>query len=265
MSIPFPDELSLTTKQIGRKIHFFETTRSTNLAAATFAEQGAEHGTLIVADQQTAGKGRMERKWFSPAKRNIYASLILRPQVSDPMHLATLPILSGFVIVESIAHLFPQLDPKIKWPNDIWIQEKKLCGILCEMQIQGNKTPVIILGIGININFSSDLLPKELLSTATSLQIETGHLCSRPELLSMILNTFEPLYGQWEKEGLAPFLPDLQKRDALKGQEISMALTNEPLRGIGNGIRSDGGLRILLPNGRESIVYSGEATHIRKV
>lgn len=257
-------DLALTTESIGRNSQFFGSARSTNLNAAAMIGKGAEHGTLIVADQQTAGRGRMERKWFSPAMCNIYASLILRPETSDPMRLATLPILAGFTIVEAIVKIFPELQPGIKWPNDIWIREKKLCGILCEMQIQGNRSPAIVLGFGINVNLSAAALPREILSTATSLKIETERTCSRAKILSGILNTFEPLYLQWEKEGLSPFLSEIQEYDYLKGEEITMSLTNEPLHGFGNGIRSDGGLRILLPTGSETVVYSGEVSHIRK-
>ncbi|MBP5321787.1 MAG: biotin--[acetyl-CoA-carboxylase] ligase [Kiritimatiellae bacterium] len=259
-----PFRAALTTRRFGRVCRWLAETGSTNHDALAWAAQEAPDGAVVTADAQTAGRGRLSRVWFSPPGKNLYVSLILRPGIEDPARLATLPLIAGFALAEALAARLPTCRPRIKWPNDLWLGDKKCCGILCEMQTQGNAMPAVVAGFGMNVNLTRDELAQELRDTATSLAIETGETFSRPRLLAAILNTFEPIYDRWREEGLAPFLPRLRERDALRGEPVTLALLGKPLSGIAEGIAPDGALLLRLPDGTQTPVYSGEATRIRR-
>ena len=254
---------ALTTRRIGRSCRWLAQTGSTNRDALAWAAQSAPDGSAVVAETQTAGRGRLTRTWFSPPDRNLYVSLILRPDLADPARLATLPLIAGLALAETLADRIPACSPGIKWPNDLWIKGKKCCGILCEMQTQGEAFPAIVLGFGMNVNLSREELPPDLRETATSLAIESGETHSRPELLAAILNTFEPIYDRWRETGLEPFLSRLRERDVLFGHSVTLSLLNTPLAGTAAGIAPDGALLLRLPDGTQTAVYSGEANRVR--
>jgi len=265
-----PDDLSeagirqyLHAQQFGHCLTVLASTDSTNRQLAHMAEAGAPEGTVLIAEMQTAGRGRMERAWFSPPGLNLYFSLLLRPAV-DPALAITLPLLSGVVMARAIERAAPELKAQIKWPNDLWLDSKKVCGVLCEMGAAASGLRHVIVGIGLNVNLPRARLPKLLASTATSLRIAAGHTFNRSALMADILNLFDAAYRQWIKEGLAPFLPDIASRDALHGKQIAIEQHGGVLAGTADGIMPDGSLRLRLPDGTVQNILAGDA-HLRSV
>lgn len=247
----------LTTQRIGRDCRYLAETGSTNRDVAALALAGAEEGIVVAAGAQTAGRGRMTRAWFSPPDVNLYFSLLLQPAV-ELARAASLPLVAGLAVAEALSELAPETQPLIKWPNDILLAGKKVCGILCEMQAEADCVRHIIPGIGVNVNLSCEDLPEELQDRATSLRIETGRRFSRAEVLATILNRFEPLYARWRAEGLAPLVEALDARDALRGKTVRLEQGGRSLEGRAAGILPDGALRLMTDAGPVP-VYSGEA------
>ncbi len=247
----------LTTRRLGHDCRYVAETGSTNRDVAALAQSGAEEDVVIVAGQQNAGRGRMTRAWFSPPEVNLYFSLLLRPVV-EPGRAASLPLVAGLAVAEALAALVPDVNPRIKWPNDILISDKKICGILCEMQAETDCVSHIIPGIGINVNLTRVMLPENLRDRATSLRIETGRIFSRAVVLAAILNRFEPLYERWCRSGFESLLPAVASRDALAGRTVSLEQGGRQVTGKAEGIQPDGALRLVTAQGLVP-VYSGEA------
>jgi BirA family biotin operon repressor/biotin-[acetyl-CoA-carboxylase] ligase len=247
----------LTTRQLGRQLHFLVRTDSTSRQLGLLAEQGAPEGAVVVADEQTDGRGRMARTWFSPPGVNLYFSLLLRPRV-PPAASTTLPLLAGWGVVQALAGLAPGLSPQIKWPNDIHVGGRKICGILCDMQAEADCVRHVVVGVGVNVNLAAADLPAEIARTATSLRIAGGHMVSRPALLASILNTLEPAYLRWCSEGLAPFLDDLRAHDVLAGRRVTLDQIGRRMVGRARGIAPDGSLQLELADGRIVPVVSGD-------
>jgi len=247
----------LTTRRIGRDCRYVAETGSTNRDVATLADAGADEGVVVTAGTQTAGRGRMTRLWHSPPGVSLYFSMLLRPAV-EPGQASSLPLVAGLAAAEALAGLAPETQPMIKWPNDILIGGKKVCGILCEMQAETDCVRHIIPGVGVNVNLTRAELPEELRGRATSLRIETGHRFSRAAVLAAILNRFEPLYERWCAEGFEPLLDAVGARDVLRGRTITLEQGGRRVEGIGDGLQPDGALRLQTPDGFVSI-YSGEA------
>lgn len=255
---------SLTTKWVGRRLFHFSSIGSTNQELLHLAASGVAEGTVVTADEQTAGRGRLSRVWHSPSEKNLYFSLLLRPCVHDPMQLATIPLLIGLAVAQELDGWIPATRTAVKWPNDVWVQGRKICGILCEM-VPGKEgqPPAVIVGVGVNVNSDETIMPEPIRQTATSIFLERGRLVSREKVLVQLLQSMETMVEQWLRDGILPFLPALRERDCLYGEKIQMLLTGTPIQGTGAGIASDGGLLLRLPNGQQTTVYSGEASLIR--
>ncbi len=251
----------LTGQRFGKKIHYHTLTASTNLLAKALAVEGAPEGTVVVADSQSGGRGRMGRLWISPPEVNLYFSLILRPAVPS-IRVPQLTLLVAAAIHQALFALSSELEPMIKWPNDILVASKKLCGVLCEMQSEPELTHFVVVGTGINVNQAE--MPPELRESATSLFLERGHLFSRPELLALVLNHFEPLYDEWLlQDDLGFILPYLEKYALLQSREVSIDQRNRTLSGTVSGIARGGELKLECADGQTVLVSSGEA-HLHK-
>ena len=251
----------LTARRFGIKLHYHTETASTNLLAKALAVEGAPEGTVVVADSQSGGRGRMGRLWVSPPGVNLYFSLILRPDVPS-IRVPQLTLLVAVAIHRALIALSSGLEPMIKWPNDILVNEKKLCGVLCEMQSEPEQTHFVVVGIGINVNQTG--MPDELRESATSLFLEREQLFSRPELLALVLNHFEPLYDEWLlQDDLGFILPYLEKYALLQSREVSIDQRNRNLRGTVTGIACGGELKLECADGQTVLVSSGEA-HLHK-
>ncbi|MBN1278515.1 MAG: biotin--[acetyl-CoA-carboxylase] ligase [Chlorobiaceae bacterium] len=257
---PVPAEVALFLKTgfFGRVVYYREETASTNLLAKQLAAEGVPEGSVVTADFQSAGRGRLGRSWVSPAGQNLYFSVILRPLVAS-YRVPQITLLVAAAIHRALLDAIPGIDAQIKWPNDILIGGKKLCGVLCEMQADPDTTHFVVAGIGINV--SQSRFAPDLQDRATSLYRETGiHVC-RPELLAGVLNRFEELYLQWlGEESLGFILPHLERHSLLQGREVIVEQLNRRIAGTVLGIASGGELLLGIADGTELKITSGEAS-----
>ncbi|MDD4356941.1 MAG: biotin--[acetyl-CoA-carboxylase] ligase [Smithellaceae bacterium] len=162
----------LAGKMIGHRLHYYDKIGSTNEEAFRLGEEGAPEGTVLIAESQTSGKGRMQRVWYSPPGANIYTSVILRPPAGT-MKATQIPIAAGVAAAETLNELCPG-KAWIKWPNDVLIGGKKVCGILAQIKMSGQAVDFVVVGIGINVNLGRKQFPRDIQAIATSMAIEAG-------------------------------------------------------------------------------------------
>ena len=250
-------ESRIDTAWAGRPVHFFETIDSTNLRAKLEAEAGAKQGTLIVADEQTAGRGRRGRDWESPAGKNVYFTLLLRPEM-DPGRASMLTLVMALAVAEGIQKTC-RLDPQIKWPNDIVLEGKKICGMLTEMSLERDYIHYVVVGVGINVGLQC--FPESIRATAACLQEFTGEPVNRATLIAEIMKSFEPLYDR--------FLQTYDMREIRQLYEDKLVNRNRQVRvldpkgeytGTARGINDRGELLVELTDGRTETVYAGEVS-----
>lgn len=258
-----PDAAAVTpwlrTAVLGRRLLFFPELASSNLTAAAHGAAGAPEGLAVVADHQAAGRGRMARTWFSPPNRNLYVTLLLRPPL-PPMAIPQLAIVAAIAIRRAIRELRPDLPIAIKWPNDLLVNGRKLCGILCEMTCEGQKTSQAVVGFGVNVNVDDAEWPPELRQTAVSLRSATGQTVNRAQLLATILNHFEPVYQEWlATRNLTMIRPEWQQASALDGKTVTITQFEQTITGTAQGITPEGALVLQLPDGTRKIIHAGDA------
>lgn len=253
----------LKTKRFGHELLFLPETDSTNRYLAWLAERGAPEGTVVVADHQTGGRGRMDRSWFSPPGVNLYFSIVLRPDI-PPQQVPSLSLAMGLGIVRALHRLFPKLDVSIKWPNDLYCGGRKVAGILCEMHSEVDQVYYIIAGIGVNVNMPEADLPAALRPVATSLRHATGLELSRPALLAEVLLQLEGVYDRWRAAGLEPFLPELIKHSMLDGREVAVACHGETIRGTVRGLSRTGALILQTSGSHRREILAGDV-HIKEI
>ncbi len=250
----------LTTPSFGEPLHFFPSIDSTNIYAARLAREGASTGTAVIADEQTGGKGRLGRSWVSPPGVNLYLSLLLRPAVSTAV-VPQLSLLAAVAVAEAIIEVC-QLTPAIKWPNDVLIAGKKVCGILAEMQTEGTTLRAVILGIGVNINAPLSAFPPELHDKASSLLLAGGKTVDRAAFAAALLTHLEKLYVLWIEQGF-PALRSAWEHHAsgLLGKKISVAAPEGTVSGIVLGLDIDGALLLHEEQtGAQRRVLAGDVT-----
>jgi len=238
--------------RIGKKIISLPETVSTNAVAFKMAEAGAEEGSVVIAECQTGGKGRLGRKWASPAGVNLYCSIILRPPI-QPVAAPQLTFLSVIAAARAIEQLTP-LKPRIKWPNDILINGKKVAGLLNEMSAETDKVNFVILGIGVNLNMSAEQFPEDLRHPATSLYIETGEKVDRTVFTRVMLQELDSLYSTFLAEGYAQARSEWLLRSRLEGATVTVTDNNTVRTGKVIGINEYGAL--LLDSGEQ--ILSGD-------
>lgn len=228
------------------KINSFDCTESTNLLAAS-----GEPGDVFVAAEQTAGRGRLDHKWYSRPGENLLMSVVLDVAGISPAEVATFPLLAGLAVIKSLQQLHTPhstLHTVLKWPNDVYIDSRKVCGILCERH--GDR---IVVGIGLNVRQRE--FPEELKVKATSLLL-SGIDVTVEDVMNKVLASLAEVYDAWHRGGFAALYPEFAEIDFLKGREVTVMRTDDdasPVRGICGGIASDGSLLV----GAERI-YAGE-------
>ena len=245
----------LSTKILGRKIHSYQSIGSTNSTAWDLAEQGAPEGTLVVADRQTAGRGRLGRSWHSPPRVGLWFSLVLRPEV-QPSQAPGLSLLTALALAQTMQSNC-RIEAKIKWPNDCQIAGKKVAGILTELSSELDRVNFVIVGVGLNVNQTKSDFPSGLKSKATSLAIESKHKCHRAEILALFLKEFEHFYLQFKKSGIGPFIKEIERRMALLGQKVKLAVGKDLVTGKVAGLAQDGALLLETKSGSYRAI-SGE-------
>lgn len=250
-------EQGLKTKTMGQTIYFYEETDTTNNRARELALEGAPEGTLVVAEKQTAGRGRRGKVWESPLGTGIWMSLVLRPQIM-PAEASVLTLLCGLATAETI-EAETGLSAGIKWPNDILINGKKAVGILTEMDCEMSEVHFVIPGIGINVNTAS--FPPEIAEIATSLYLECGKTVSRRRLVHKVLERLEEHYETFLRTGsFAAMLEDYRKHCITLGKEVHV-LGREPFFAEALDITPEGELLVRrADNGKEEVVFSGEVS-----
>ncbi len=247
------------TGQIGRQVYqYLQTTASTNTDARALAVAGAPHGSLVVAETQTAGRGRHDRPWLSPPGQGIYATLLLRPSGLPAAQSPLLTLLAAVAAVEAITRTVPGLVPSIKWPNDILIGGRKVAGILAEMDDGMAAAPCILLGIGINVNTPLDRLPERPIYPATSLALEAGHAVSRAALLAAWLQRVEHWLERLESGQHEALLARWTECACMTGRRVSVTRQTGVVQGIASGIDTDGALLLRTDDNHTLRILSGD-------
>ncbi|WP_373897150.1 biotin--[acetyl-CoA-carboxylase] ligase [Haloimpatiens sp. FM7315] len=248
----------LKTKYMGRNIMYFETIDSTNIKAKKLAAEGVLEGTVVIAEEQTEGKGRLGRSWISPKNKGIWMSLILRPDI-NPMKVSMITEVAAAAAVKAIEDM--GVKAYIKWPNDIVVENKKLCGILTEMTGEVDKVNYVILGMGINANLDLEDFQSELRDEATSIKIETGKNIVRKELVAKLLNYFENFYESFVIKGdIEKSLEICREKSILLGKEIQVIGRNEVKKARALDIDNEGRLVVRFDDEKEEAIFSGEVS-----
>ncbi|WP_124727368.1 biotin--[acetyl-CoA-carboxylase] ligase [Staphylospora marina] len=252
-----PEEIlpHLTTRSFGREIRYEPTTPSTQILARKWAREGAAEGSLVIAEEQVQGRGRMGRSWHSPPRAGIWMSLILRP----PIPLAQAPHLTLLASVGVCLGIreFTGLPVTIKWPNDLLIHGKKVCGILTELRGEQDRIDHVVLGIGINVNAREEHFPPELKPIATSLAVEAGGEFHRAPLLAAILKQLEDVYHLYLREGFSPVREAWERAAGMLGQEVTAKTPQGTVIGVAERLNDQGAL-LIRTQGGEVAVYSAE-------
>lgn len=258
----YPDKISentikwgLATDWIARSVIHKESTRSTQNLAHQAAREQAPHGTVIISDEQTEGRGRLNRKWHSEKNNGIWMSIILRPEI-PPQHAPQLTLMTATVLAEALAE--EGVEPSIKWPNDLLLHKKKVAGILTEMQAEQDQIQYIIIGIGMNVNQTADMFYKDLKEKATSLKVETGKTWSIRQLIQKILKKFEFVYNDYIENGFAKIKTKWEGYGFKIGKPIHIKTAGDEWKSEFLGIGEDGALLTKSFEGEPTKIYSAE-------
>ncbi len=243
------------TRLFGQKIFHFLRTDSTNIQARSLAADGALEGTLLVAEYQEKGKGRLDRQWQSPSGKNLLFSLILRPDW-PPQQAFYGTVLASVSLCRTIREA-AGIEVGIKWPNDLYIGGKKLAGILTEFATDPDRIEYMIVGIGVNCNWAPPKPPPEG-QPATSLLQETGHEFSRLRLLTGFLNQAELLYEKVKEEGVGLLREEWNRYSLVNNRQVTISNNEKTWTGMGQGIDDFGALILRLDNGQEEKFLAGD-------
>lgn len=260
--ISMPDILSkgyimknLNTKIIGKNIICLDTIDSTNEEAKRLGSKGEADGTVIFAEEQTKGKGRLGRSWISPKGSSLIFSVLLRPNMM-PFDIPNITIAAGYSVCKAIRK-FTGCNAMIKWPNDLIIGNKKICGILTEMAAEADRINYVVVGIGINVNIQS--FPEEISCKATSLSIESGKKINRADLVKEILAQFDKDYREFVLFNSLNMIEEFKANCATIGREVTAYVGNKVIKGTAIDILPNGEL-VIKNNSGQFMINSGEVT-----
>ena len=252
----------LTTSYIGQEIHYFREVDSTNEVAKKLAEEGAAEGTVVIAERQRKGKGRGGKPWISPIG-GAWMSIILRPDTL-PMNAPQLTFTAGVATAQTIKGEYG-LEVGIKWPNDILIENKKVCGILTEISTVKDSIDYIIAGIGIDANVDLENIPPELRNETTSIKTELEQEISRIVLVRRFLENFEAMYNEFNKGNFHKILQEWRKFSTTIGSYVEIRKGTEIVQGEAVGVNREGMLILELKDGSLRKIISGECRHINEL
>ena len=245
----------LGTEVFGNKIYTFDTIDSTNNCAKAVADIGASEGTVVISEEQTAGRGRLGRPWFSPPSQNLTFSIVVRPQLNNDV-LNLLPLYAAVAVAEAIERA-TSLKVECKWPNDLLINRKKVGGILIEGCFKEGKIEYAVIGVGINVNL--DVFPPDLSQKASSLRIETNAEIDRARLFQEILRSLELHYRRFLQKGFQSVVPEWTSHSSMLGKTITVSQHGNALSGVVKGFSQDGGL-LLQTNGTVMTLFAGDVS-----
>lgn len=249
----------MNTKLIGKHIMHFDTLDSTNDEAKRLAEKTFENGTVLIADEQQSGRGRLGRNWTSPKGKGIWLTIMLKPQIA-PKDASKMTIIAALAVRRAIQSVC-KVESQIKWPNDIVLNGKKICGILTEMNAEMDEIHYLIVGIGINVNLDKDDFDETLLDKATSLKVESNSEIDRKILVANILNEFEILYHDFIKEvNIEKYFEEYKKASATIGKQVKIIDRKGEIIGFAEDLNMEGQLIVRKEDGTFIEVTSGEVS-----
>lgn len=231
---------ALATRRIGSKIYCYDEIGSTNNEAKRLALDGCPDGTLVIAEEQHGGRGRLSRSFLSPKGKGLWFTIVLRPDIT-PTEASKCTLLAALAAAKAIRRS-TGIDCGIKWPNDILVGGKKLVGILTEMNADMDGVKYIVCGIGINVNIRADEFPEDIRSIATSIETESGAPFDRAALLGAVCEEIERAYEQMLREGFAPILAEWKKYSVTLGQAVRVIAPDETYEGRAVDLDEDGSL-----------------------
>jgi BirA family biotin operon repressor/biotin-[acetyl-CoA-carboxylase] ligase len=247
----------LETEYVGREIHYFQKLSSTNTVAKEQAKKNAKEGTVIIAETQAQGRGRLNRPWFSP-KGGVWLSIILRPEIAAE-EAPKITLITSVAVAKTLHQLYG-LKTEIKWPNDVLIEAKKVCGILTEASTEEKKANIVIIGIGINANFALEALPNNLRMTATTLKEVLRKNVNIEKLICVLLKEFEECYRLFKQKKVKELLEEWRKMAGFLGRKIEVASFGENWVGKAVDIDESGALIVELVDGGRKRVLAGDVT-----
>ena len=243
------------TKWAGKTVHFARETDSTNLWIKRLAKEGASEGTLALAEFQSAGRGRLGRSWEVPEGTSVMMSILLRPKF-EPQYAPTLTLVMGMAVAKAVKNL--GFDVSIKWPNDVVVSHKKICGILTEMGVRDGKIDYAVIGVGINVNIKE--CPEEMADKATSLYLESGKEFDRSQIPGLVMEAFEEYYEKFAATcDLSGLKEEYESILANYNQPVRV-LAKEPYEGVARGITDGGELLVEKTDGTIVAVSAGEVS-----
>jgi len=246
-------EQQLTTAFVGRRLIHVASAPSTQDVARSEAEGGAPEGTVVLAEEQTAGRGRLGRSWVSPAGTNLYLTLILRPSLE---RLRSLGIVTPLAVAQALEEA-TGLSPRIKWPNDVLVAGRKLAGVLIDTELSGQTPGYSLVGIGLNVNLDVRAVP-EIAAIATSVRQELGHEVSREEMLAALLGHFEVLYVKAQR-GTAVHAAWRSRLETL-GRQVRVTVGGRVEEGLAEDVDAEGSLILRRADGSRATIAAGEVT-----
>jgi BirA family biotin operon repressor/biotin-[acetyl-CoA-carboxylase] ligase len=265
--IEVPDKLTplelrplLNTHDVGQVLHWYEEIGSTNDRARELAEEGAEHGEVVIAEAQTAGRGRRGRLWVSPARKNLCFSVILRPDL-PPARAPELTLVASVALCDALRQAGVQAG--IKWPNDLLASERKIAGVLTELAAEADRVHWVVIGAGVNVNAREEDFPEELRGEATSVLLERGEPAPRALFAAACLTALEGWIDRHAEEGFAVVREAWRERSMTLGREVTVRTDGREIVGTAEDIDDAGALLVRGPAGLERIL-AGDVALLRR-
>lgn len=259
----YPQEIQhgLTTCWLGRRLEFHETIDSTNRRAQDWARAGAEHGSAVIAEAQSAGRGRLGRSFHSPAGLNLYTSIVLRPRLCTSEAPSWI-LAAAVAVAETVEASLPAgIVVEVKWPNDVMIRGRKTSGILVELSAEAGRVSHLVLGIGVNLNIDPSRFPQEFRQRATSLAAEAGRPIDRIDFTRRLFARLETTLDRCQSQGFDALRPDYEARLAAKSREVRVLdIDGSSSEGVVLGIGAQGALRLRDRAGSEFEVFAGDVS-----
>jgi BirA family biotin operon repressor/biotin-[acetyl-CoA-carboxylase] ligase len=254
------DLLALThgNRIVGRDIRVFEQTGSTNDVMDKLARDGVKEGVAVFAELQTKGRGRLGRRWISPARKGLWFSVLLRPDLRPPA-ATQLTVAAATALVRAIRDQ-TELSPEIKWPNDILIHGRKVAGILTELSAELDHIKHVVLGIGVDVNLNASEFPTDIRKQATSLKIETGRHLNRADLAAAILKELDRDYDHIRNHQFARLADEWEEQCATLGRRVSIQMGERTVHGLAESLDNDGALLLRTEHGRIERIVGGDVT-----
>jgi BirA family biotin operon repressor/biotin-[acetyl-CoA-carboxylase] ligase len=256
--LPAEIKALLSTRVFGRRIYYIPEVDSTNRAAVELARSGEAHGTLVIADFQTKGRGRFNRSWLSDRGRNLMFSLILRPDIPFG---AVLPVTLAFAVsIGQTLENFLETDVGVKWPNDVIVDGRKICGILSEGASEGDRTRFIVVGIGINVNVERHEFPEEIRRIACSCSSVAGRRFDRKDVLVRVLASLESAYDEFVRDGFEAMAARFKAKLTILDRQVTYTSRGVGSRGTVVDVGSDGGLVVKTDKGKRVVLYDEDVS-----